>query len=137
VDAVIFAAIIGACFIEGTAPLGASGGSEAAIALTVAVNLAFCLVAALKGKYTSAVAGMLFPPIAWFPATRVGRPDSWWARRRYGTDGRRIRVAQAREQRHREHRRRLQDLIGGRPSERATADGERRGSSVEQPPPRR
>ena len=84
IDAVIFAAIIGGLVLVGTVPLGASeSGSGWVLAVTVAANLAFCVVTALKGKYTSAVAGMLFPPIAWVAAIRVARPGSFWARRRY------------------------------------------------------
>jgi hypothetical protein len=116
VDAVIFAAIIGAGFLEGTAPLGADeSGSWLLLVVTVVANLSFCAVAALKGKYTSAILGMLIPPVAWFAAIRVARPGSYWARRRYPEGSSRLARATAREQRRHRRRTRVQELIGGIP----------------------
>jgi hypothetical protein len=123
VDAVIFAALIGGLVLVGTVPLGANGSESGwVLALIVATNLAFCLITALKGKYTSAVAGMMVPLVVWVSAIRVARPGSWWARRRYATGSRRLARARAREERRHRRRRRWQDLIGGRPSEPGRAE---------------
>jgi hypothetical protein len=114
VDAIIFAAIIGGAALMGTVPLGAdSSSSWPLFVLTVGGNLAFCTVAALKGKYTAAVAGMLLPPVAWVAAVRLARPGSWWARRRYSASSEKLEKATAREQRHESRRRWIQDHIGG------------------------
>jgi hypothetical protein len=117
VDAVIFAAIIGGGLIVGFVPLDAgSESSTLAIVVTVVVNLAVCVIAALKGKYSYAVVGMFIPPVAWFSAVRLARPGSWWAKRRYKPGSGKIVKAQARKVKHDRRVRRVQDLIGGAPS---------------------
>jgi hypothetical protein len=114
VDAVVFATIIGAGFLVGTVPLGVDKeGSVAALIVTVVVNLGCCVVAALKGKYTVAIVGMLIAPAAWVSAIRLARPGSWWARRRYGPESTKLARAEAREERRHRRRTRLQNLIGG------------------------
>src|SRR5581483_3249339 len=82
VDAVILAAIIGGGLVVGFVPLGATGGSVVAIVASVLVELVICAIVALKGKVSAAVVGMFIPPVAWVSAIRLGRPGSWWARRR-------------------------------------------------------
>ena len=117
VDAVIFAAIIAGGYIVGFVPLDAAGGdSTVTIVLTVALNLAICVLVALKGKVSTAVIGMFIPPVAYVAAIRLARPDSWWARRRYAPDSEKLAEAVARKERHDRRVRRLQDLIGGAPS---------------------
>jgi hypothetical protein len=117
VDAVIFAAIIGGGLIVGFVPLDAgSESSTLAIVVTVVINLAVCVIAALKGKFSYAVVGMFIPPVAWFSAIRLARPGSWWAKRRYKPGSGKIVKAQARKVKHDRRVRRVQDLIGGAPS---------------------
>jgi hypothetical protein len=116
VDAVIFAAIIGGGWIVGFTPLDAGGDSTLAIVGSVAVNLTFCAIAALKGKISAAVIGMFIPPIAWVTAIRLAHPGSWWAKRRYAPGSGKLVKAEARKVRHDRRMRRLQDLIGGAPS---------------------
>jgi hypothetical protein len=116
VDAVVFAAIIGAGVIIGFVPLNASGGSIAAIVFSVVVELAICAYVALKGKVSSAVIGMFIPPVGWVAAIRLARPGSWWARRRYPEGSEKLLKAEARKDRHDRRVRRFQDLIGGAPS---------------------
>ena len=113
VDAIIFATIIGGAALMGTVPLGADASSWPVFVATVGGNLAFCVISALKGKYTSAVAGMLLPPIAWVAAIRLARPASWWANRRYPAGSEKLAKATAREERHHARRRWIQDHIGG------------------------
>jgi hypothetical protein len=129
VDAVIFAAIIGGGVIVGFVPLNAGGGgSTVAIVLTVVFELAICAFVALKGKFSAAVIGMFIPPVAWVASIRLGRPGSWWARRRYPAGSEKLAKAQARKERHDRRVRRSQDLIGGKPSEpspRAAAEADR------------
>jgi hypothetical protein len=117
VDAVIFAAIIAGGYVVGFVPLDAGGGgSTVVIVATVAVNLAICVLVALKGKVSTAVIGMFIPPVGYVAAIRLARPDSWWARRRYAPDSDKLAKARARKERHDRRVRRLQDLIGGAPS---------------------
>ena len=116
VDAVVFAAIIGGGVIVGFVPLDASGGSIIAIVVSVLITLGICAVVALKGKVSTAVIGMFIPPVAWVGAIRLGRPGSWWARRRYTPGTSKLEKAVARKARHDRRVRRFQDLIGGAPS---------------------
>ncbi|MFL5906101.1 MAG: hypothetical protein ACJ75Z_00710 [Solirubrobacterales bacterium] len=125
VDAVIFAAIIGAGVIIGFVPLNASGGSVVAIVASVIIELAICAVVALKGKFSAAVVGMFIPPVAWVAAIRLAAPGSFWARRRYPEASEKLAKAQARKERHDRRVRRLQDLIGGTPSEPGPHSAER------------
>lgn len=116
VDAVIFAAIIAGGYVVGFVPLDATGGdSTLVIVATVVANLAICVLVALKGKYSAAVVGMFIPPVAYVAAIRLANPDSWWARRRYDPEGRKLAKAKARKERHDRRVRRFQDLIGGTP----------------------
>jgi lysyl-tRNA synthetase class 2 len=117
VDAVIFVAIIAGGYIVGFVPLDAGGGgSTVAIVATVAINLAICVLVALKGKLSAAVIGMFIPPVADVAAIRLARPDSFWARRRYTPGSEKLAKARARKERHDRRVRRFQDLIGGSPS---------------------
>ena len=130
VDAVVFAAIIGAGVIMGFVPLDASGGSVIAIVGSVVVNLAICAVVALKGKISTAVIGIFIPPVAWVGAVRLARPESRWARRRYPEGSEKLTKAKERKVRHDRRVRRFQDLIGGTPhlpSPRATQGSKRSG----------
>src|SRR3954452_15634527 len=125
VDAVIFASIIGAGVIIGFVPLNASGGSVVAIVASVVIELAICAVVALKGKFSAAVIGMFIPPVAWVAAIRLAAPGSFWARRRYPEASEKLAKGQARKKRHDRRVRRLQDLIGGTPSEPGPRSAER------------
>jgi hypothetical protein len=116
VDAAIIATIIGAGFVLGLAPLGGNGGSTLAVLGTVAVNLGACVVAALKGKVASTLVGMFVPPVAYVAAIRVARPGSVWGRRRYSAGSAKLVKAERRDELYRRRQRRLQELIGGRPS---------------------
>jgi hypothetical protein len=117
VDAMIVATIIAGGFVLGYAPLSSgSGGSTAVVALSVSIHLAICMVVALKGKVLSTLAGMFIPPVAYVTAIRLARPGSWWAGRRYAPDSTKLAIATEREKRHRRRHRRIQELIGGRPS---------------------
>jgi hypothetical protein len=117
VDAVIYAAIVGGALVVGFVPLDAgSSGSTLTIVTSVLITLGICTIVALKGKLSSAVIGMFIPPVAWVAAIRLGRPGSWWAKRRYKPGGGKLTKAQARKSKHDRHMRRLQDLIGGAPS---------------------
>ncbi|HSD23694.1 MAG TPA: hypothetical protein VLB79_05135 [Solirubrobacterales bacterium] len=116
VDAVVFAAIIGGGIIVGFVPLDASGASIVSIVASVVITLGICAIVALKGKISSAVIGMFIPPVGWVAATRLARPGSWWAKRRYAPGSGKLDRAISRKGRHDRRVRRFQDLIGGAPS---------------------
>jgi len=116
VDAVVFAAIIGGAYIVGFTPLDATGDSTVGIVVSVLITLGIVAIVALKGKISTAVIGMLIPPVAWVAAIRLARPGSWWARRRYEPGSGKLVKCEARKARHDQRVRRFQDLVGGAPS---------------------
>ena len=116
VDAAIIATIIGAGFVLGLAPLGGNGGSTLAVLGTIAIDLGACVVAALKGKVASTLVGMFVPPVAYVAAIRLARPGSVWGRRRYAAGSAKLAKAETRDELYKRRQRRLQELIGGRPS---------------------
>jgi lysyl-tRNA synthetase class 2 len=105
VDAVIVAVCAGFLFILGLRPvgLGSTGltGVAAAtvIAITVFINLCFAVVCLLKGKYWTGFFGIFIPIIGIVGAIRLARPNSPWARKRYGKKPRKMAKAQHREDR--------------------------------------
>lgn len=80
--AVIGLAVVGAPFWQA---IYAKAAALAVLTLGAAqvVTLALSAVAFLKGKRVSAVAGLLFPPVALVAAVRLARPGSQWAARWY------------------------------------------------------
>ncbi len=64
----------------GDAELGIRLGADAATAVT----LALIIVCVLKGKFKLALFGIFVPPLAWLGAVRLARPESRWAKWRYG-----------------------------------------------------
>ena len=82
------------------------------------VNFALVAVAALKGKYPTALIGLFVSPVAWVAAVRLARPTSPWARWRYGPKkhARAVRRAAAFDDRWAPVRRHWDDFIGGTPT---------------------
>jgi hypothetical protein len=117
VDAVIIAALIGGLVVLGFTPLsGNDTGSVLAVVLTMLLVLALAVIVAAKGKYVTAVVGMLIPLVGVVAAIRLAKPASPWARRRYETGGEKAARATARHERARARHRRWSDRIGGAPS---------------------
>ena len=54
------------------------------VVVLLAAALLGLVVTALKRKWGSMVVGFVFTPVWWVAAVRLGRPNSWWARRFYG-----------------------------------------------------
>jgi hypothetical protein len=117
VDAVIFAALLGGALVLGFTPLeGGDTSSVLGIAALLGLDLGCSVIAALKGKYTSAVVGVLVPLVGLVAAIRLAKPESPWARRWYAEGSRRLTRATARDERSRRRYRRWQDRIGGAPT---------------------
>ncbi len=82
------------------------------IALTL-VPAAVCL---LKGKPITAGVGVVYLPLGFVGAVRLGKPDSWWARHFYSDGSGRARRSAARfDERHRERWNRVRDIVAGSP----------------------
>jgi hypothetical protein len=87
------------------------------------VNFVVVAIAALKGKYPTALMGLFISPVAWLAAVRLARPTSPWARWRY-TPAKRARAnrrAVAFDERWAPVRRHWDDFIGGTPTLTSTA----------------
>jgi hypothetical protein len=97
------------------------GDVEGAIALllTVALVLVLIVVSVMKGKYKLALFGAFIPLCALVAATRLARPESRWAERRYGPE----KLARARtrtawyDARFAPATKWVADFVAGRPSE--------------------
>ncbi len=122
VDAIIVATIVAGAIVLGLAPVGSNDGSAAGIVLAVVEALAFATVAAVKGKYWSALLSMFIPPVGWVSAIRLAKPGSPWARRVYPEGSVKLAKATRRDERSTERYRRWQELIGGRPSPAESSD---------------
>ncbi|MBA2546295.1 MAG: hypothetical protein H0V15_05375 [Solirubrobacterales bacterium] len=114
VDAVIFAAIIGGALMLGLVPVSSEDGTVGLL-LSIALVVATCLVAALKGKVWSTIGGMFIPLVGLVAAIRLARPGSVWAKRRYSAGSDRLAEAERRDARHDRRWRSFQDKIGGVP----------------------
>ncbi len=112
-------------FMLGFSPLGVDdltvGDISGRITLLsgLVVHGFLVLICLLKGKYRAALISLFIPVVAWVSAFRLGRPHSWWGRRRYR--GKKLDRATARarkfDQRWDPRWRWLSDTIAGKPSE--------------------
>lgn len=128
IDATVIAAAAMLLVVLGANPLAIESGSPGVvIASVLATVFVFVMVAIcfLKGRILHGVIGFFVFPVAIYGGTRLGKPDSSWARRRYGE---RTPKKQARaEERFRPDRRTerfkeaFRDVVGGKPSEGVTA----------------
>jgi hypothetical protein len=121
---VVTAALVG-LVLSGFLPFGVNDLTDdelqdrGGVIVSVAVNFLFALLALSKGKGRTAIFGVIVPLVALVGAIRLARPGSPWARRFY----RRRPRARARSRLRAYHhdrrwakpRRRLQELIGGKP----------------------
>jgi hypothetical protein len=125
VEVVILAFALGLLVMAGFSPLGVNGvqsdeqRDRVTVVTTLLVNLAFVVVALLKGKVRIALVGVLVPLVAWVGAVRLARPGSYWARRCYGrrpkARARAARRAARHDRRWARVGRGFQNLIGGTP----------------------
>ena len=83
IDAVIVAAALGGIALVGLRAWLAVAdevtvGARAAIGILVGLHLVFALVNVLKGKYATAVAGVVITPVGLVGAVRRAKPRSLW-----------------------------------------------------------
>jgi cytochrome b subunit of formate dehydrogenase len=121
IDATVIAAAAMLLMLVGASPLAIETGSASAVIGTIAsAAIVFLFVAAslLKGRILHGLIGFFFVPVA---ICRIGKPNSAWARRRYGE--RRPKKQAKAEAQFRPDRRTerfkeaFRDVVGGKPSE--------------------
>lgn len=117
VDVAIVCALVGLLVLVGFVPFGQdAGNSPAVVVALVAEQLAWVVVVLAKGKARLALLGLFVPPVLWFAAIRLARPNSWWARRRYAPGAKKLEKAAVRAARWDARREKWLDRIGGAPS---------------------
>jgi len=103
-----------------TAPLNSDPGKDAphwVVAGVITVNMAFAIVAFLKGKAKLGAFGVFVPGIAMLGAFRFAKPTSLWAQRFYSEAELELSRTRAgiQDQRYAHLKHRLYDAIGGTP----------------------
>jgi hypothetical protein len=118
-DAVVVATLLGGLIVLGLAPfeLSHQGAAVTTLVLVVAIDVALCILAILKGKPLLGLTGVFVPFLSLVGAIRLASPSSPWARRRYQPDGKKMTHSKQRYARINSRRRRLRDAIAGAPSE--------------------
>ncbi|MGF1426526.1 hypothetical protein [Kitasatospora sp. LaBMicrA B282] len=105
VDVVVYAAAIGAVLLVASNPFARQAGvGNWAFAVSIAINLVFALLCAIKGKAFTSVCGVLIPLLAIIGAVRLATPDSPWSRWRYRPESHKLARARRRETARREGR---------------------------------
>jgi hypothetical protein len=123
IDATVIAAAAMGLVVLGVNPFDIGSESEGVLAVIVSGLLLFGAVAIcfLKGRRVHGIIGFFVFPIALYGACRIGKPNSAWARRRYGE--RKPKKQTKAEKRFQPDRRTehyknaLRDIVGGKPSE--------------------
>ncbi len=123
IDATVIAAAAMGLVVLGVNPLDTGTGSEGWLALIASALLLILVVAIcfLKGRNLHGIIGFFVFPVALYGACRIGKPDSAWARRRYG-DRRPKKQAKSAERfppdrRTERFKNAFRDIVGGKPSE--------------------
>jgi len=124
VDATVIAAAAMGLVLLGFSPISFQTGSveeTAASILAAAFVVGLVAICFVKGRVLHGTVGFFLFPVSLYASCRIGKPDSAWARRRYG-ERRPEKQARA-EDRFRADRRTerfknaFRDLVGGKPSE--------------------
>ena len=122
VDATVLAASLIFLVVLGANPFQFNNGEGVLAGIVSSVLLIlFVAICFLKGRRAHGTIGILLFPLAIYGACRIGKPDSAWARRRYGE--RRPKKQAKAEARFHPGRRTdrfkeaFRDIVGGKPSE--------------------
>jgi len=130
IDATVIAAAAMLLVVLGANPVTIDSGSAWLVISSILATLFVFLAVAicfLKGRVMHGVVGFFVFPVAIYGASRIGKPGSTWARRRYGQ--RRPKKQAKAEDRFRPDRRTerfkeaFRDIVGGKPSEGLAAVG--------------
>jgi len=118
--AVVGLAVTGFVPFDVTAPSGTSAGDRLAWVVGIAWAVAIAAITFAKGKVRLGVIGILLPLFNLIAAVRLARPGSPWANRFYRNRPAKLRRATERARRHDARwdpwTRRVEDLLGGRPT---------------------
>ncbi len=123
IDATVIAAAAMGLVVMGVNPLDTGTNSEGWLALIVSGVLLVLVVAIcfFKGRRLHGIIGFFVFPIALYGACRIGKPDSAWARRRYGERKPKKQVkSEGRfpsDRRTERYKNAFRDIVGGKPSE--------------------
>ncbi|WP_231626332.1 hypothetical protein [Streptomyces apocyni] len=125
VEVVVLTAAVVVLVLAGFLPFGVNDLTEqerqsrGLVVMNTATNFCLALIALGKGKARMALIGVVVPFVALFGAVRLARPGSPWAKMFYGRRPRARARAGLRAYHHDRRwagpRRKLEDLIGGRP----------------------
>jgi hypothetical protein len=123
IDATVIAASLIGLVVLGANPFEFGSEGEGVVIGIVSTLLLIFVIAVcfLKGRRLHGAIGILFAPLAIYGACRIGKPDSAWARHRYGE--RRPKKQEKAERRFHPGRRTdhfkeaFRDAVGGKPSQ--------------------
>jgi hypothetical protein len=131
IDATVIAASLMLLIVLGVSPVAIDSGSPTAViggVLAALIALAFVVICILKGRILHGMIGIFVNLIAIYGACRIGKPDSAWARRRYGERRPQKQAkAEARfppDRRTERFKEAFRDIVGGKPSEGLAAVGD-------------
>lgn len=131
IDATVIAGTVMLLIVLGVSPVAIdSASTETLIGSIVGTLLIFAFVAIsfLKGRVLHGVIGIFIAPIAIYASCRIGKPNSTWARYRYGERRPKKQAkAEARfppDRRTERFKEAFRDIVGGKPSEGLAAVGD-------------
>jgi hypothetical protein len=122
IDATVIAASLIGLIVIGVNPFDFDKDGEGLLPAIVSalLEIFFVAVCFFKGRRLHGMLGIFLPPLAIYGACRIGKPDSGWARHRYGE--RRPKKQAKAERRFHPGRRTdrykeaFRDIVGGKPS---------------------
>jgi len=124
IDAVVIAVAAMGLVLVGVSPFAIETGSFSAVLSTIvgiAITCALVATCFLKGRVLHGTIGFFVSPIALYGACRLGKPDSPWARRRYGQRNPEKQTASRErfppDRRTERFKNAFRDIVGGKPSE--------------------
>jgi hypothetical protein len=126
IDATVIAAALIGMIVLGINPFASGGEGATAIEqiVTAVIVISFIAASFLKGRRLHGILGVVFVPMAIYATCRIGKPESPWAHRRYGTRHPKKQVkAEARfhpGRRTDRFKEAFRDIVGGKPSEGVT-----------------
>jgi hypothetical protein len=120
IDATVIAVLLMAIIMFGVRPFEIGTDSASAVIASLfaaAINLVVAGICFLKDRVLHGVVGFFILPIGLYGAIRLGKPDSAWARRRYGDRRPGKQVLAARrfppDRRTQRFKERFRDIVGG------------------------
>ena len=120
IDATVIAALAMALLFFGLRPFEVQTGSVGVVLLSLLVgitNLSVAGICFLKDRILHGIVGFFFLPVGIYGAMRLAKPNSAWARRRYGEHRPGKQVAAAKrfppDRRTQRFKERFRDIVGG------------------------